>query len=141
MGSKGARKVAGAAHAGALIDTDVLIDAARAHPDAVAFLSGQHQASRVQVSIISAMELIVGSRNKVELRETTRFLQPTRILPIDSKVSQIAYSFYGEFHSKSWTNDSGRADCRYGQRERLTLVTKNTRHFQMIPGLKLNRPY
>ena len=61
-------------HAAALIDSDVLIDAARGHLEARAFLNDQNRAFRVQISTISAMELIVGCRNKIELSQTRRFL-------------------------------------------------------------------
>ena len=68
--------MAAAPHPAALIDTDVLIDAARGYPEASAFLREQHQTFRIQISIISAMELAVGSRNSTELSETKRFLKP-----------------------------------------------------------------
>ena len=55
--------MASASLAVGLIDTDILIDAERGHPDAIAFVTAQQAASGVRVSAMSAMELIVGSRN------------------------------------------------------------------------------
>lgn len=133
--------MAAATHPAALVDTDVLIDAARGHPDAVAFLGAQHRASGVQISIISAMELIVGSRNKVELGETQRFLQPIRILPIDGNVSEAAYNFMESFTLSHGLMIPDALIAATASENDLTLVTKNTRHFQMIPALKLSRPY
>ncbi|MGZ8843339.1 MAG: PIN domain-containing protein [Pyrinomonadaceae bacterium] len=133
--------MAGAAHAAALIDTDVLIDAARGHSDAVAFLSAQYQAAGVQISIISAMELIVGSRNKVELSETKRFLQPARIIPIDSNVSEAAYDFMESFTLSHGLMIPDALIAATASENDLTLVTKNTRHFQMITGIEVIRPY
>jgi len=52
-----------------------LIDAERGHPDAIAFVTAQQAASGVRVSAVSAMELIVGSRNTFELTQVRRFLQ------------------------------------------------------------------
>ncbi len=133
--------MAGAAHPATLIDTDILIDAARGHPDAVAFLSGQLRTSLIQISIISAMELIVGSRNKVELSETKRFLQPARILPVDSNVSQAAYNFMESFTLSHGLMIPDALIAATASENELTLVTKNTRHFQMIPELEVVRPY
>ena len=42
-----------------LIDTDILIDAMRGLPDAVAFVSALQTAGGVQISVVSAMELTV----------------------------------------------------------------------------------
>src|SRR2546421_8560300 len=89
--------MAAAPHPAALIDTDVLIDAARGYPEAGAFLREQHQTFRIQISIISAMELAVGSRNSTELRETKRFLEPVRIIPVDTDVSNEAYKLIETF--------------------------------------------
>lgn len=141
MGAKGARKGAAATHAAALIETEVLIDAARGHAGAVAFLSGQYRASDIQISVISAMELIVGSRNKVELGETKRFLQPIKVLPIDSNVSDVAYYLMESFTLSHGLMIPDALIAATASERELTLVTKNTRHFQMIPGLKLSRPY
>ena len=49
-----------------VIDTDILIDATKRHEDATIFLVRQ-QVIGIQISIISAIELVVGCRNKVEL--------------------------------------------------------------------------
>jgi hypothetical protein len=133
--------VAAAAHPAALIDTDVLIDAARGHSDAVAFLSSQYRASAVQISIISAMELIAGSRNKIELGEIKRFLQPARVLAIDSNVSQAAYNFMESFTLSHGLMIPDALIAATASENDLTLVTKNTRHFQMIPELEIVRPY
>ena len=52
MGSKGAREVAAASDPQKLIDTDILIDAARGYSDAVGFLDGLRQTSGISISII-----------------------------------------------------------------------------------------
>lgn len=83
--------MAATAHAAALIDSDVLIDAARGHPEATAFLFNQTRAFRIQISTISAMELIVGCRNKIELSQTKRFLETLRILSVERNISDKAY--------------------------------------------------
>ena len=74
-----------------------MIDAARGYPEASAFLGEQHQTFRIQISIISAMELAVGSRNSTELSETKRFLESVRIIPVDTNVSNAAYKLIETF--------------------------------------------
>ena len=86
-------------HAAALIDSDVLIDVARGHLEARAFLNDQNRAFRVQISTISAMELIVGCRNKIELSQTRGFLEPVRILPVEPKYLRQGLRFDPGVHS------------------------------------------
>ena len=50
-----------------LIDTDILVDALRGITDAVDFLASLQADSALQISVISAMELIAGCRNAREL--------------------------------------------------------------------------
>jgi predicted nucleic acid-binding protein len=64
--------VAAASHPAGLIDTDILIDAERGHPDAVAFVTAQQAASGVLVGAVTAMELVVGCPNSQELAHISR---------------------------------------------------------------------
>jgi predicted nucleic acid-binding protein len=133
--------MAAAPHPAALIDTDVLIDAARGYLEASAFLGEQHQAFRIQISVISAMEMAVGSRNSTELSETKRFLEPVRIIPVDTEVSNLAYKLIEAFTLSHGLAIPDALIAATAIRNGLTLLTKNTRHFQMIPDLQIIRPY
>ena len=73
-----------------LIDTDVLIDAGRGIEDAVSALERADEQFESAVSAVSLMELIVGCRNKVELRALDQFLIRFRVLPLDEQVSARA---------------------------------------------------
>jgi predicted nucleic acid-binding protein len=133
--------VATTPHAAALIDSDILIDAARGHLEAGAFLNEQHRAFHVQISTISAMELIVGCRNKTELSQTKRFLEAVRILPVDPNISDTAYQLIETFTLGHGLMIPDALIAATALENGLTLVTKNTRHFQMIPKLEVVRPY
>ena len=128
-------------HAAALIDSDVLIDAARGYLEARAFLNDQNRTFHVQISTISAMELIVGCRNKIELSQTRRFLEPVRILPVDPNISDTAYSLIQTFTLSHGLMIPDALIAATALENGLTLLTKNTRHFQMIPKLEVVRPY
>jgi predicted nucleic acid-binding protein len=56
-----------------LIDTDILIDAARQINEAVDFLTKVERQFVLTISVITHMELLIGCRNKTELRNTDRF--------------------------------------------------------------------
>ena len=58
-----------------LVDTDILIDAGRKGMEAVDYLEHTEQQATLGVSVITQMELMVGCRNKRELRVLERFLR------------------------------------------------------------------
>ena len=128
-------------HALGLIDTDILVDATRGLVDAVTFLAAQQAAAGVQVSVISAMELIAGCRNAVELVQVQQFLNRVTVLPITSCILQTAYQLMQTFYLSHGLLIPDSLIAATALESGLTLFTKNTRHFQMIPGLNVLRPY
>lgn len=64
--------MATAIHIKGVIDSNILIDAMNGVAAAVSFLIEQ-QETEVQISIVSAMELIAGCRNKNEMKCKTYF--------------------------------------------------------------------
>jgi predicted nucleic acid-binding protein len=82
--------VATASHPPGLTDTDILIDAARGASDAIAFLSAQRTASAIAISVISAMELVVGCQDAADLLKVRQFLSGVRMLPVTSQASLSA---------------------------------------------------
>ena len=124
-----------------LTDTDILIDAARGVAEAIAFLAAQRAAAGINVSIVSAMELVAGCRNKIELTQTQQFLQPVRVLPIVANTSQTAYQLMDSFFLSHGLLIPDAVIAATALEHGLKLHTKNTRHFQMIPALTVVRPY
>lgn len=73
-----------------IIDTDILIDAGRGIYESIDCIAEIGQRSVSAVSAITYMELMVGCRNKRELNELERFISRFRIIPLNSRVSDIA---------------------------------------------------
>ena len=84
-------------HTDGVIDTNILIDAMYGLPNAIGFLDEQ-QESGIQISIISAMELVAGCRNKAEMRELQEFLEKITFLPVTATSSQVAYQLMESFY-------------------------------------------
>ena len=127
-------------HTNGIIDTDILIDATNGIADAVAFLVEQ-QATEVQISIVSAMELIAGCRNKTEMTELQRFFQRCTFLPVTATVSQVAFQLMESFYLSHGLILPDALIAATAMEHNLTLYTRNTRHFRMIPQLEVNQPY
>ncbi len=58
-----------------LIDSDILIDVGRKNQIAIERLEKEREKSITVISSVTQMELIVGCRNKAELKYLDRFLE------------------------------------------------------------------
>ncbi|MEB3122664.1 MAG: type II toxin-antitoxin system VapC family toxin [Snowella sp.] len=73
-----------------IVDTDIIIDVGRGIPEAVNCLQELKSASRLAISVVTQMELIVGCANKSELRTLEKFLQQFDVIAIDQLISDKA---------------------------------------------------
>ncbi len=71
-----------------LLDTDILIDAARGLDAAVAFLAEVE--AEAAISTVTVMELLVGCRNKAEQRAVEQFLRRFERLPLGEEIGEEA---------------------------------------------------
>ena len=73
-----------------IVDTDILIDAARCTGDAVNCLQKIEDTSSLAISAVTRMELIIGCRNKKELKSLEQFLQRFEIISLNEHISDTA---------------------------------------------------
>lgn len=73
-----------------VIDTDIMIDAARKIKEAVDYLNEMEQKSTLAASVVTEMELIIGCQSKRELQHTERFLKRFQVLKITEPISDEA---------------------------------------------------
>ena len=90
-----------------LVDTDILIDAAHQDDVAVSTLQSIESLSELAISIVTQMELVVGCRNKTELRELAKFLRRFHIMPLSASISQTGLALLQQYRlSHGWIVDS-----------------------------------
>ena len=80
-----------------LVDTDILIDSALQAEQAIRCLNNMEQTSDLGISVITQMELIVGCRNKTELRKMEQFLQRFQVYPLTEQISGLATDLLGMY--------------------------------------------
>ena len=123
------------------VDTDVLIDLARSLPRAVQFCRRAETQGGLACSVISVMELLAGCRTPADQSTLLKNLVDVDVMHVESGDSVDALKWYRTYHL---SQGIGILDCFIAATAaRLDCVvhTLNTKHFRVVPGLRVKRPY
>lgn len=121
-----------------LVDTDVLIDVSRNNEAAIDFLD--QLGDSWSISIITALELIVGARNKKEVGQIDQLVAAYPAIPLTAEIGNSSYDLLRKFAKSHGLRVFDSLIAASAIQEDLTLVTRNKKHFQMISNLKLEVP-
>jgi predicted nucleic acid-binding protein len=113
-----------------LLDTDVLIDYLREHPEAVAYV--ESLVEPLLISAITVAELYAGVRDGSERSALDAFIQAFEIAPVDHQIA-VQGGLYRRDYRKS--HNTGLADALIAataEQQQATLVTLNHKHFPML---------
>ncbi|HEX8246272.1 MAG TPA: type II toxin-antitoxin system VapC family toxin [Longimicrobium sp.] len=120
-----------------LFDTDVLIDAARGVVTALDVLEDAAREHALAISIITQMELIVGCRNKAELRAADKFLQRFSVLLPGEAAYDQAVGLLHQYRLSHGLQIPDAVIAATALTEGVPLVSKNQRDYRFIPDLQL----
>ena len=120
-----------------IIDTDILIDAARLVRQAVECLADIEQQSALAISVITQMELLAGCRNKTELRHTERFLQRFQVLKLTEPVSDTAVDLLRQYRLRHGLAIPDALIAATALVLNQPFISKNQRDYGFIQGLQL----
>jgi predicted nucleic acid-binding protein len=121
----------------AIIDTDILIDAARRTQAAIEYLSQLERRSGLAVSVVTQMELLVGCRSRVELQNTERFLQHFQVLKVNEPICDCALQLLLNYRLSHGLLIPDALIAATAMTLELPLVSKNQRDYRYIDGLQL----
>ncbi len=125
-----------------LVDSTILIDFSRGNEEAVEFLDhARINNEEMSISVISSMELIIGCRDKVDLQKTQKFLSEFEIIDISIPISRKAYQLIIQYSKSHGLVIPDAFIVGTALEENLKLVTSNVRHFEMISGVTIQKPY
>ena len=116
-----------------LVDTDVLVDYLRGHPEAVDFV--RTRSHRILLSSVVVAELYAGVRGDREQEILDAFVALFRIVPVSAAIAK-AGGLYKRDYGKS--HGVGLADALLAataEQEDADLKTLNVKHYPMIKGL------
>ncbi len=120
-----------------IIDTDILIDAGRGDNTAIACLQRLEQQSALATSAVTQMELIVGCRNKAELRDLDSFLQRFQVLKLTEQISERAVGLLQQYRLSHGLLIADALIAATALEFGEPFITKNQRDFRFIAGLNL----
>ncbi len=120
-----------------LVDTDILIDAGRSIKEAVTALEKAESEATLGISTITQMELIVGCRNKTELRKLEKFLRRFSIIPLNEAISEKAVDLLTRYRLSHGLLTADALIAATALTVKVPFLTKNQKHYQFINDLEL----
>jgi predicted nucleic acid-binding protein len=120
-----------------IVDTDIIIDVGRGIPEALKCLQELKSSSRLAISVITKMELIVGCSNKLELRRLEKFLQQLHIITIDSPISENAVDLLSSYRLSHGLLIPDSLIAATAIIYDSPFITKNQRDYRFIHNLNL----
>ena len=121
-----------------LIDSDVLIDVSRGNAEAIKYVDSLPEPWAI--SQVTAMELIVGARDKRDLATIDGFLSLYPVVPLSDSIGARAYQLLKTYAKSNGLHVFDSLVAATAIERGLTLVTLNRKHYQMIEELRLGLP-
>lgn len=121
-----------------LIDSNVLIDVSRGKAAAIQYIDALTEPWGI--SQVTALELIVGARDKRDLAVIDGFLSLYSIVPLSDAIGLRAYQLLKAYAKSHGLHVFDSLIAATAIESGLTLVTLNRKHYQMIDGLSIQVP-
>ncbi|MCP4423961.1 MAG: type II toxin-antitoxin system VapC family toxin [Chloroflexi bacterium] len=120
-----------------IVDTDILIDAGRGINTAIDYLEQIEEQNQIAISAITQMELIVGCRNKAELRSLEKFLTRFHRLNTTETISEKAVELLRKYRLSHGLLIADALIAATAIVWEYSLVSKNQKDYRFIDNLKL----
>ncbi len=121
-----------------LVDTDILIDVTRGMESSIRSLQTYAERSEPAISVVTQLELLIGSRDKAELQKIERFIARFEVLWIDPLISSQSVNLIRQYRLSHGLLLADSLIAATALTLNLPLLTKNQRDFQFIEGLRLS---
>ena len=120
--------------ASVIFDTDVLIWALRGNEKAARILEQDEERS---LSVVSAMELFQGARDKKEMALLRRFLRDFETIPLSAEIGYRAGMYMEQYALKVDLAPMDSLIAATAVERQETLCTANLKHYRQISDLVL----
>ncbi len=124
--------------AGALVDSDVLVDVLRGAPGAEDKLANIANSLGLATSTVTVFELLRGARDATEVRKVFGVIEAFEVFPLDTPAAADAAEIWKVLKGAGTPIDTGDLlIAGIAIATGLRLVTRNVRDFGRVPGLDL----
>ncbi len=120
-----------------IVDTDIIIDVGRGISEAVNCLQEIKANSRLAISVVTQMELIIGCINKSELQILEKFLQKFDVIAIDQLISEQAVDLLRLYRLSHGLLIADSLIAATALTYEVPFITKNQRDYRFIQNLNL----
>lgn len=120
-----------------IVDSDILINIARGDAEAINCVLQLEKISTLAISSVTQLELIVGCRNKTELRDLEKFLRRYQILKITDQISDLAVELLKQYFLSHGLLIADGLIAATALIHNQAFITKNQRDFRFITDLNL----
>ena len=125
-----------------LVDANVIIDFKRGREESVDIFDLLFKnRTQIHTSVVCAMEVFRGDINKGEMHHTSKLLSFFNVIPVNTAVSHSAYELLKKFNKSHGLDIADSFIVATALVHNLKFLTQDTKHFKMIQGLELERPY
>lgn len=123
---------------GLILDTDILVDYLRGLPPALSFISEQDD---INITSLSALELVNGCKSKGDLKDINAFLDCVSIYYANEGSQKISLEIFNKYRLSHGIGLVDALIAGIAIDHGLVLATRNIKHFEFIEGLKIILPY
>jgi predicted nucleic acid-binding protein len=116
-----------------LVDTDVLVDYLRGHPEAVDFVRARSH--RIILSSLVVGELYAGLRGDKEQETLDAFVSLFRIVPVSAAIAKAGGLYKRAFGRSHGVGLADAVLAATAELEDAELKTLNVKHYPMMKGL------
>ena len=120
-----------------LVDSDILVDFFRRNEAATDYLDSLGDWS---VSIVTAMELVAGAKDKNEVRDIDLMIAAYRSISLSEDLGQLAYNLMKNYSKSHGLEPPDALIAATAIHEGLKLSTLNRKHFEAITRLEIEVP-
>ncbi len=122
-----------------IVDTDILIDAGRGIQEAVDFLKQTQSGNThiLAISVVTQLELMVGCRNKSELRKLDKFLKLFQVIKLNEAISEKAVELLRLYRLSHGLLIADSLIAATALTLNSSFISKNQRDYKFISGLNL----
>lgn len=126
-----------------LVDADVLIDYSKGYLEAVQYFYRYPDLRVLGILVTTKLEYLDGARNKMEMHHLLDFLGASdfvEVFPSSASMTE-AVEVFTQYHLSKGIGIFDSMLAGFALTTDSTVVTRNRKHFDFIPGLKLETPF